>query len=160
MLPLLEDTLRLLENRPEFSQGRVRVARRFDVGEAICAVDGDRMKQVFWNICDNALRAMPDGGVLQVSVNASGDALTIGFRDTGMGISQHQLENIFEPFHSSSPQGAGLGLAIVYQIMQAHAGRITVKTKAGQGTEFRLHLKRSAVPAEVSLAVSGGSRLG
>jgi two-component system sensor histidine kinase PilS (NtrC family) len=142
LLPLIEETLRLLENRPECAGGGVRVVREYRLPEAVASVDGDRIRQVFWNICDNALRAMPQGGTLTVALDAAPDGFTIGFTDTGGGISNQHLENIFEPFHSHFANGTGLGLAIVYQIMQAHGGEVAVQSFPEQGTQFSLYLKR------------------
>jgi len=146
LIALLEDTLKLLENRPECASSGVRLVRQFPTSEALAEVDGNRMKQVFWNLCDNALRAMPQGGTLTVSVRASGPDWEIRFADTGMGIPTQTQERMFEPFHSEFSQGTGLGLAIVYEIVQAHQGRLAVDSTLGKGTEFVLQLKR-ALPA-------------
>jgi two-component system, NtrC family, sensor histidine kinase PilS len=144
---LLEDALTLLQNRPQ--QAKVEIIRDFQVDEAPALVEGDKIKQVFWNLCENALRAMPEGGKLTVSLRAAGGDWAIGIADTGVGIPPEQLEKIFEPFQSHFDAGTGLGLAIVYQIVQAHEGRITVSSKSGYGTEFTLRLRRagSAVTA-------------
>ena len=161
LLRLLEETLRLLENRPECAGGAVRLVRQYQVAEAEAEVDGDRIRQVFWNICDNALRAMPDGGTLTVTMSLSGNGFALAFADTGKGISPQHLENIFEPFHSNFANGTGLGLAIVYQIMQAHDGDIHVQSLPGRGTEFLLRLKRAANRAVTDLSVNvagGGAR--
>jgi two-component system sensor histidine kinase PilS (NtrC family) len=148
IIPLLEDTLTLLENEPRASTP-IRIVRRFEVRQAVSLIDGDKLKQVFWNICSNAVRAMPMGGTLTVSVQpADGDWL-IGFTDSGRGLESHQVEKIFEPFQSHFEGGTGLGLAIVYQIMQAHEGGVSVSSVPGQGTVFTVSLRRATTAREL-----------
>lgn len=162
LIPLLEDTLTLLENRADIkSNGGLNIERHFKPAAAMTMADGDRMKQVFWNICDNAVRAMSGKGTLRVSLQASGDNWNISFADTGRGLHMHDLEKIFEPFQSDFDGGTGLGLAIVYQIVQAHDGKIAVKSARGEGTEFTIQLKRAAPERRaenLAVAARGGAR--
>lgn len=146
LVPLLEDTLTLLENRAEAGSPRVEVVRRFEPERALAQVDGDRMKQVFWNICDNAVRAMPDGGTLTITLRGQEANWLISFADTGHGMRGPEMEKIFEPFQSGFDGGTGLGLAIVYQVVQAHEGKVTVRSKVGQGTTFTVLLRQAAQP--------------
>src|SRR5262245_7259416 len=138
LLPLLEDTLVLLANRSQ--AGNLTIVREYGVPTAFAAVDSDRIKQVFWNLLENAVRAMEGKGTLTVSVRAVGDFLRIGIRDTGPGIAPKIAEKIFEPFQSHFEGGTGLGLAIVYQIVQAHGAQIHVLSKPGSGAEFVLEI--------------------
>jgi two-component system sensor histidine kinase PilS (NtrC family) len=139
LVPLINDTLVLLQHRPNM---KVNIERRFEVESALCMADGDKLKQVFWNLSDNACRAMADGGTLTVTIRADQDLWRVNFSDTGPGMSGPQLEKIFEPFQTDFYGGTGLGLAIVYQIVQGHEGKISVRSAPGRGTEFMLQLKR------------------
>jgi signal transduction histidine kinase len=136
---------------------KVNIVRNFNVSEAIAEIDGDRLKQVFWNLSDNAMRAMPNGGSLTVSLQQQGSDWQISFSDTGTGIAQPEMEKIFEPFHSSFSGGTGLGLAIVYQILQAHDAKISVQSKAGSGTDFVINLKRAAAGVKQESIAAGNA---
>jgi two-component system sensor histidine kinase PilS (NtrC family) len=144
LLPLLEDTLTLLEHRLVAQNTGIRIERHFGVQQAFAMADGDKIKQVFWNFCENAVRAMRMGGVLSVSVEQTGDDWQINFADTGPGMSRQLVEKIFEPFQSQFEGGTGLGLAIVYQIVQAHEGKVWARSRLGEGSVFVLRLRQMA----------------
>jgi two-component system sensor histidine kinase PilS (NtrC family) len=153
LAPLLDDTLTLLRNHPQQQQreARVDIVRSFNVHHAWAIADGDRLKQVFWNLSENALRAMSKaGGTLTVSLDDAEDDWRITFADTGTGIEQPLLEKIFEPFQSGFGVGTGLGLAIVYQILQAHSAKISVHSKPGRGAEFVIRMKKMAAAVETN----------
>jgi two-component system, NtrC family, sensor histidine kinase PilS len=143
LLPLLDDTLTLLQNRLIAEEKSIRIVRKVDTDSALVLADGDKIKQVFWNFCQNALRAMKDTGTLTVGVVSEGEDWEVSFADTGEGMSPQQTEKIFEPFQSQFEGGTGLGLAIVYQIVQAHDGKVWARSKEGQGTTFVLRLRRA-----------------
>ena len=145
LLPLLEDTLTLLDHRLVAQNTGIRIERAYGVPHAFTMADGDKIKQVFWNFCENAVRAMQSGGVLKVSLEQVGDDWQINFADTGPGMSRQLVEKIFEPFQSQFEGGTGLGLAIVYQIVQAHEGKVWARSKLGEGSVFVLRLRRAAV---------------
>ncbi|HYE26196.1 MAG TPA: ATP-binding protein [Clostridia bacterium] len=157
---LLEDTLTLLSNR---SCG-ITVERRFGAKEAFALGDGDRLKQVFWNLCENAVRAMEPAqggepkGKLSVALESDGDLWTIRFRDTGAGMTQQQIEKIFEPFQTAFEGGTGLGLAIVYQIVHAHGAHISVSSTPGTGTEFAVSFRKTARPKPLAAEASAQLR--
>jgi two-component system, NtrC family, sensor histidine kinase PilS len=142
IVALIEETLLLIE-RHAAAAGKVRVARKFAAGKLRAHVDRDAMKQVFWNLCNNALRAMPDGGALTVSVESGPESVRISIRDTGTGFDPRATARVFEPFQSGFAGGTGLGLAIVYQILQAHKGQIHVQTEQGHGSDFVVELPQA-----------------
>lgn len=143
LIPLIEDTLTLIEHRLAAENTAIRVQRAFPKSGAWVLGDGDKLKQVFWNFCENALRAMQKtGGTLTVTVFERGAEWELNFADTGPGIPPPQTEKIFEPFQSNFEGGTGLGLAIVYQIVQAHDGKVWARSEVGRGTSFVLRLRR------------------
>ena len=146
MLNVIEETLVLIE-RNTVASGKIRVERHFSQRPLRARADRDAMKQVLWNLCNNALRAMPDGGVLSVHAEAVPNSVRISVRDTGKGMEPGASARIFEPFQSAFPGGTGLGLAIVYQILQAHRGRIHVETALGSGAQFIVDLPSAASAA-------------
>jgi two-component system, NtrC family, sensor histidine kinase PilS len=142
LVPLLEDTLTLMRHRMTAENTGILIESRFDVREAWTLADGDKIKQVFWNFGENAVRAMRNGGTLKVAIERLKDDWQVSFADTGTGMTPQQTEKIFEPFQSNFEGGTGLGLAVVYQIVQAHEGKVWARSKPEQGTTFVLRLRR------------------
>jgi signal transduction histidine kinase len=116
--------------------------------EAVPAVIGDRgrLAQVLDNLVANALKFTPEGGTVEVRTRPEDDHVTLEVADTGIGIPAKDQPRLFERFFRSSVAedqaipGTGLGLAIVKAIVEAHAGRITIESREGAGTTFRVEL--------------------
>ena len=142
LIELVEDTLTLMDHRMTAEKTGISIERHFAVPEAWAVADGDKLKQVFWNFCENAVRAMKTGGKLTVAIESLADDWQVAFTDTGAGMTPQQTEKVFEPFQSNFEGGTGLGLAIVYQIVQAHEGKVWARSRPGQGTTFVLRLRR------------------
>jgi signal transduction histidine kinase len=113
--------------------------------------DGDRMAQVFTNLVDNALKFTPADGQITLSAASTGAEMEISITDTGEGIPKEALPHLFDRFYQvdrsragGEKHGAGLGLAIVQEILQAHGGRISVRSEVGHGTTFVIHLPLAA----------------
>jgi len=143
LVTLLQETLVLVEHHPLFGP-QIQIERRLPRRAVTMLADADKLRQVFWNICDNALKAMPQGGKLTAQVEEAGKRVRVVLADTGIGFTGVQLEKVFEPFQSGFSEGTGLGLALVYQIIRAHEGSIQVYSQAGSGARFVIDLPREA----------------
>lgn len=134
----LEEVLVLFEQRAR--PGSLKIVREFSA-LLHWRVDPQQFKQVVWNLCLNAVEAMPDGGELRVgAAAASGQMLAVWVSDTGAGIAADDLPHVFEPFFSTKAEGTGLGLALVHRIVQEHGGEIDVRSTPGFGTTFTIML--------------------
>jgi signal transduction histidine kinase len=105
-------------------------------------IDIEAVKQIVMNISLNAIQAMPDGGTFQVTSRLEGDAITLRFKDTGIGIDPGIINKIFDPFFTTKEvgKGTGLGLAVSNKLVNRMRGRIEVESSPGQGCCFILTL--------------------
>jgi signal transduction histidine kinase len=132
---------------------RAGVSLQLTLSEPLSALtgDGDRLAQVFTNLVDNALKFTPAGGQVTLAARQAGAEMEISITDTGTGVAQEALPHLFDRFYQADrsraggeKHGAGLGLAIVQEILQAHGGRISVRSEVGHGTTFVIHLPLAA----------------
>jgi signal transduction histidine kinase len=138
---LLEEVLVLVEHRSHPAE--LKVVREF--ADALPArVDPQQLRQAIWNLCINAVQAMPEGGELRVGgrllPGSKPTRMQLWVSDTGHGIAEGDLPQIFEPFFSTKAEGSGIGLALVYRVVQDHDGQIEVRSQPGVGTTFLLTL--------------------
>jgi signal transduction histidine kinase len=106
-------------------------------------VDPEKIKQVILNLCKNAVEAMPEGGRLTVKATASEGEVMLEVTDTGEGIA-HGID-VFQLFRTTKPEGTGLGLPIVQQIISDHKGTIKYRSEIGKGTTFTVVLPVGAL---------------
>lgn len=139
---LLEETLTLLRYNSEIDSSKYRLLTEPCADPALVLADPGQMRQVLWNLARNAIKAMPDGGTFTIAITRSGDGtlLQVDFTDTGIGMTDEQVERIFEPFSSFSAGGTGLGMSVVYHIINEHRGKIDIKSEVGGGTTITLLL--------------------
>jgi len=105
-------------------------------------------RRALLNLVQNALDAMPQGGLLTLRGQRTATDVRLQVQDTGSGIPPAQLAAIFEPLYTTKPGGTGLGLYIVQEIIAAHGGQVTVESVVGQGTTFTVTLPLEASPQQ------------
>jgi signal transduction histidine kinase len=119
-------------------------------GDLAVAVDLNRMRQVFANLLDNAVKYTPRGGSITVETRREGEEALVEIQDSGIGIPSDELDHIWERLfrgdRSRSQPGLGLGLGLVRAIVSAHGGRVEVESEPGRGSRFRVHLPLQAPP--------------
>jgi two-component system sensor histidine kinase PilS (NtrC family) len=164
LVRLIEDSVKLLRKSRERTP-RHAIETDFAGPEARALVDPNRMKQVFWNLATNALKAMPDGGTLTIRVATLPDGrVEVAFSDQGKGMDEREIEAYFQPFRGSFSEGTGLGAAIVYRLVEEHGGRIALESAPGRGTRVRIVLPRGSArqgdgaEETFGLAAAGGRR--
>jgi signal transduction histidine kinase len=130
---------------PEAKKNGVKVS--MDCSAAIPPVNGDAgmLRQVFLNLAINACQAMPQGGALRiVCAPVSHQRVEVRVEDTGVGIAKEHLSKIFDLYFTTKDHGTGIGLSMVYRIVQLHDGEIEVESTQGRGTTFRVLLPQAA----------------
>jgi PAS domain S-box-containing protein len=140
---LIEETLSLVTNQARIQ----KIELRAQLPPEPILINGMEalLQQAFLNLLLNAIKAMPDGGGLGVTLGQADGEAGVSISDTGQGIAPGDLNNIFDPFYTTAPvgQGTGLGLSICYSIIKQHFGTITVDSEAGKGSTFSVRLPLS-----------------
>jgi two-component system NtrC family sensor kinase len=137
----IDRTIALIEYNTDFKETEIIKEYDPDLPEAL--MDASQIGQVLINMIVNANQAMPQGGKLfiKTGLNAAKDHIYVRIEDTGCGISEENIENLFDPFFSTKGHhGTGLGLSVSYGIIQSHGGEIEVESTPGKGTVFTIYL--------------------
>jgi signal transduction histidine kinase len=103
-------------------------------------VDKDKVVQVLLNLVKNAMEAMGESGTVTIALHLEQSNGIIEVQDTGSGISESDLQQLFQPFFTTKESGTGLGLAICHKIIQDHGGKIEVESTINEGSLFRVYL--------------------
>jgi signal transduction histidine kinase len=139
---VFDEILPLIE--PEARKNEVRVEVQASTSEPRVNGDAAMLRQAFLNLAINACQAMPNGGTLRMSSGAApGDRVAVRFEDTGVGIPAEHLSKIFDLYFTTKDHGTGIGLSMVYRIIQLHDGEVEVESTKGRGTTFRVLLPRA-----------------
>jgi len=126
--------------RPQLERANVAVETHYARSLPAARVDRELVRQALLNLVLNAVQAMPEGGVLTLSLERRGDMAAIQVKDTGVGISPEHRNRVFQLFFTTRPGGSGIGLASTYRTVQLHNGAIDFETELGRGTSFRIEL--------------------
>ena len=139
---------------PAFDKRNIHLVETFADNLPLIAGSSDRLQQLFLNLINNSLDAMPEGGEIQIHTSLEGkpgkaQRILVDFIDTGMGMTPEVMSHIFDPLYTTKDRGhgTGLGLVIVSQIVAEHGGRVEVESELGKGTRFRLTF--AAIPSDV-----------
>lgn len=148
---MVADTLRIFENDAALTD-KVQIEVEPSVLESTAEVfvDANQIQQVLWNLLRNACEAMPDGGVIQLTqsehheLRTGRDFVDLAVTDSGEGLSEGAIANLFEPFYTTKRNGTGLGLATCHRIVSTHKGMLAVESTPGGGATFTVSLPMDA----------------
>lgn len=135
----LKDVIMLLRSS-EPDRKNVNISENLP-GKLNITGDSEKLRQVFWNLGINAVNAIPENGTVNIYTDKQYEKISVIFHDTGIGLSQEDIEKIFDPFYTTKERGTGLGLSIAKRIAEEHNGKITVKSGGkGTGATFSVEL--------------------
>jgi signal transduction histidine kinase len=128
--------------RPRASEKNINLFMGKGTERAVAEIDLERIRQVMYNLLDNALKHTDPGGKVKLSIEADDAKVSIQVRDNGRGIPSDKLSYVFDSFFQVEPQapGAGLGLTVVKELVEAHGGTVLVESEVGKGATFTVSL--------------------
>jgi len=137
---IVEETIELL--RPEFNNRGQSLKLDLVEDLPLAFFDIGQIKQSLINLMKNSMQAMSTGGELMIKTGEAGDGIWVSLTDTGCGIPQEQIKQIFEPYYTTKEKGSGLGLMIVQRIVRDHDGRLELTSHGSKGATFRIWLPK------------------
>lgn len=146
LVEVIEEIIMILKEKAK-SKG-IELAFYHEKEEMFIEADSERLKQIFINLINNAITYTPSGGKVTLKMRDGRQGVEVLVKDTGIGVSEEEIPRIFERFYrvdrarSRNSGGTGLGLAIVKHLIEAHHGQIDVESAVGEGTTFKVNLKK------------------
>jgi signal transduction histidine kinase len=143
---LLREIAKLFAPQLASANPGIKLETSFTSGDAIIAGDLDLLRRAFENLVLNAIDAMPQGGKLRIATSSAADNLTVEISDSGAGFNEEEASRLFTPYYTTKQHGTGLGLAIVQSVISDHGASISVSSRPGEGTTFRMEFQRKLQP--------------
>ncbi|WP_134703432.1 ATP-binding protein [Ammoniphilus sp. YIM 78166] len=141
LVMLLQNTIEILTPQAHLNNVLVKI-NLGEMDESLYILcEANQLKQAFINLLKNAIESMPNGGLVQLTLNKESNThVRLTMQDQGCGIPQELLPRLGEPFYTLKEKGTGLGLMICYKIIKEHQGTILLESKVGEGTKVRIEL--------------------
>jgi signal transduction histidine kinase len=140
VIQIMEEAVKMVKDA--FREKKIVLEQNYAENLPPVLADGDKMRQVFWNVLRNAQEAVEEGGKVSLTLSLAGrdggKRIKIRISDNGCGIPEKDWDMIFEPFFTTKPTGFGLGLANARKIVEQHHGSIRVVKRRGRGTSFEI----------------------
>ncbi|OQY29154.1 MAG: hypothetical protein B6244_04775 [Candidatus Cloacimonetes bacterium 4572_55] len=137
---VLDQSIRSMETR--LAKSNIQIVKEYGEISFEVLIDTNQIIQVFVNLISNACQVTPDGGTLTIRTQMENDLIAVQIIDTGEGIPEENLKKIFSPFYTTRTKGMGLGLAVVWRIVEAHNATISVVSEVDVGTTFTVKILR------------------
>lgn len=142
---LLDDVVSLISSQAAMNNVQINVSYKTDLPKVIC--EENQLKQVFINILKNAIEAMPEGGVIEVTAHKNTNGhVSLFFADEGIGIPEQRIPTLGEPFYTTKEKGTGLGLMTCLKIIENHKGDLRISSQVNQGTTIKISLPPAHSP--------------
>ena len=131
----------------------IELETQFTSDDATIAGDPELLRRAFQNLVLNAIDAMPQGGMLRMATSAQDGTVAVEISDSGAGMNAEEASRVFTPYYTTKQHGTGLGLAIVQSVVSDHGARISVASRPGQGTTFRMEFSRQPAKQNIDAVV-------